>query len=100
LKTALADWRKSGVALGCPTTLGSCPRSHLAYVAYTVPVIVEVDLSRHSVERVVVIDEEVALDDEAAVSQDEKAAAQKIAIAAIEIAENLDGCWPAWEFGF
>lgn len=71
-------------------------------VAYTVPVEVVVDLDTGEVSRVVVIDEEVALDSsprggvntrEYLPVEDKKIVAQ-----AIGIAENA--MWPAWENGW
>ncbi len=72
-------------------------------VAYTVPVEVIVDLRKGSVDRVVVIDEMVALDREEGARQESVLAPvpSEVADRAIEIAERAEiPGWPRWEFGF
>lgn len=80
------------------------PDETTAYVSYTVPVLVKVDLAQMRVERVVVIDEEVALDRRGGVWQEDPAglrpAASAVTAAAIEVAEDVHFSWPGWEFGF
>lgn len=69
-------------------------------VSYSVPVEVVVDLDTGEVRRVVVIDEEIALDKTAGVNTREYAPVEdeKVAARAIEIAENA--VWPVWENGW
>jgi hypothetical protein len=69
-------------------------------VAYTVPVEVIVDVAQGTVERAVIIAEEVALDHEEGARQESVLHPIPSAVAgrAIEIAEA--GNWPVWEHGF
>ena len=72
-------------------------------VAYTAPIEVTVDVSDGTVERVVVIDEWVALDRREGARRETDLAPipKEVAEMAIEIAERADDPgWPAWEFGF
>ncbi len=78
--------------------------SNRIQIPYTVPVEVVVDVDTGEVLRVVVIDEEIALEaaadgtvtvhDDSYQPVEDKAAAQ----AAVEIAESAD--WPAWDHGW
>ena len=69
-------------------------------VAYRVPVEVIVDPRRGTVDRVVVVSEDVAFDPEEGVRQESilHPIPSLVARRAIEIAEA--GEWPAWEHGF
>ena len=69
-------------------------------VAYSVPVEVVVDLDTGEVRRVVVIDEEIALDRQIGVNTREYMPVKdkKVVAQAIGIAENSE--WPAWENGW
>jgi hypothetical protein len=69
-------------------------------VAYRVPVEVIVDLQEGRVDRVVVIDEDIALDHTEGARQESILHPIPSAVAkrATEIAEAGD--WPAWEHGF
>jgi hypothetical protein len=69
-------------------------------VAYTVPVEAIIDLQEGRVDRVVVMDEEVALDEEEGARQEGSLHPISTAVAkrAIEVAEA--GEWPVWEQGF
>jgi hypothetical protein len=69
-------------------------------VAYRVPVEVIVDLDRGTVDRVVIIDEGIALDPDHGARQESVLQPIPSAVAkrAIEIAESVG--WPVWERGF
>lgn len=69
-------------------------------VAYKVPVEVIVDLQEGRVDRVVVIDEDIALDHEEGARQESILHPIPSAVAkrATEVAEA--GNWPVWEHGF
>lgn len=69
-------------------------------VAYTVPVEVIVDLEKGTVERAVVINEEVTLDHKEGARKESilHPVSDEVAGRATEIAEA--GNWPTWEFGF
>jgi hypothetical protein len=71
-----------------------------AQVAYKVPVEVIVDLQEGRVDRVVVIDEDIALDHAEGTRQESilHPIPSAVAIQATEIAEAGD--WPVWEHGF
>jgi hypothetical protein len=72
-------------------------------VAYTVPVEVVVDPRRGTVDRVVVVDEEVELDRREGARKETWLTPVPSAVAerAIEIAERAEvPGWPRWEFGF
>lgn len=69
-------------------------------VAYSVPVEAIVDLKRGTVDRVVAIDEQVALDPKEGAREESFLRPVPTAVAkrATEIAETA--AWPSWEFGF
>ncbi|MBS1895455.1 MAG: hypothetical protein JST59_29500 [Actinobacteria bacterium] len=70
-------------------------------VAYTVPVEVIVDLREGTVDRVVIIDEGVALDQVEGAREETtlRPIQSEVASRATQIAEeSVD--WPRWEFGF
>lgn len=70
----------------------------ILHVVYTVPVIAVVNLATESIDRVVVIDEEIG--EPTGVTLDDGTAVSKLARArAIALAES-DQPWPGWEFGF
>jgi len=69
-------------------------------VAYTVPLEVIVDPTDGTVDRVVVIDEAIALDPEQGAREESflRPIPGQVAKRAIEIAESAK--WPRWEHGF